>query len=179
MMINFSNISFGKQVVGKFNVEKTDKNGKVKKLPVQVYRLDPEDYDDCFQYEKIKKVNMHNFFDMLDPEEYQHSDYIVQDKKKDKILGLARCKNLDESSIDLQVIGTSKNKKYKGLGRALLAGILQDVKGKCSDFTVSFALPDALGFYERCYFDDDTRNSFSLKLNKEYFDDVISDAKKL
>ena len=172
--INFG-ISFGKKVVGEFKITKLESDGKGKTVPVQVLRLEEGDYEDCFTYENTKKINMGNFFTSRQPQKNE-INYIVEKKSNGKLLGIADCKKENDEFI-LETIGTSKNPKYCGIGRVLLAGIVNDIKGKYSEISVPTALPSAWGFYDKCHFDwyDD---DFSFTLDKSNFDKLIKDAKR-
>ncbi|MBR6162897.1 hypothetical protein IKQ26_03265 [bacterium] len=170
-----SALSFGKKVVGKFKVKRTDSDGKSTNIPVQVVRLDKEDYSDCFTYQNLKNINMRNFFISKQPK-WDEFDYVVEKKSNGKILGMAECRD-KKGELILDTIGTTQNPRYKGLGRVLLAGIAKDIKGKYPELLVPTALPDAYGFYDKCHFDYDNEN-YTFFLEEQNFKKLIRDAKK-
>ena len=176
MKINCLNISFGKQVVGEFTVKKSKKGGKTEIVPVKVYRLEEKDYQDSFSPKNTKRINMGNCFEDKRPTA-SGTAYVIEKKSNGKLLGAAECVTL-KKDLHLSTIGTSKNENYSGIGRALIAGILQDIRGKYKELIVPTALPSAYGFYEKCHFDysefDDT-----YYLDNDNYDKVILDAKRL
>ena len=172
--INFT-LSFGKKVVGRFTVKKTDYDGRSTNVPVQVVRLDKEDYADCFTYQNLKNINMRNFFISKKPQRDEF-DYVVEKQSNGKLLGMAECRD-KKGDLILDTIGTTQNPQYKGLGRVLLAGIVKDIKGKYPELLVPTALPNAYGFYDKCHFDFDDEN-YTYSLEKRNFNKLIRDAKR-
>jgi len=168
-------LSFGKKVVGEFKITKLESDGKGKTVTVQVVRLEKGDYRDYFTYENTKKINMGNFF-VSKRYKKDQIDYVVEKKSNGKLLGIADCiKSKDE--LILETIGTTKNGKYCGIGRVLLAGIVKDIKGKYPEISVPTPLPSAYGFYKKCHFDYyDTDYTFCL--DEDNFDKLIKDAKQ-
>ncbi len=178
MMINriTSNISFGKQAVGEFNIKQKTKDGKTKTVPVTVYRLDSEDCNDCFTHKRVKDINLGVCFQDKHALDYNESDYIIEKKSNGKLLGIAECiKSKDD--MFLSTIGTSRKKKYKGVGRALLAGIVNDIKDLHKEIIVPTPLPSSSGFYKKCHFDYYDSDS-TYYLDEANYDKLISDAKK-
>ncbi len=178
MMINFisTQISFGRQAIANFNVNKISED-KIKKIPVTVYKLDADDYKDTFNVRKTKNISARNYFRDLPKPCPGHTSYIIEKDKNGKLLGTAECIQIN-SRMFIKRIETSRNPRYSGLGRALLAGIAKDSKGKFPEIEIYSIVDGVGGFYKKCHFDYCDRDHMYY-LDERNYDKLISDAKKL
>ena len=172
----FAQISFGRRAIESFNVNKTTAIGTTKKVPVTVYKLDAKDLKDTFCFEKTKDICVGNYFREHAKADDKHKSYIIEKDKNGKLLGAAECTK-DRGNIYLTMIGTSKNPKYKGLGRALLAGIAKDTKGEFPEIRLHSIVEGTSRFYQKCHFDY-YKSDGCYCLDDINFDKLISDAKK-
>lgn len=170
-------ISFGRQAIEKFNVNKISGKDKIKKVPVTVYRLDAEDYKDSFCYRNTKHISIGNYFKDVAKPYPGHTSYIIEKDKNGKLLGAAECIERN-GRIYVEMIGTSKNTEYKGLGRALLAGIAKDSKGKFPEIGIHSIVEGAGDFYKKCHFNYYSQDNLFC-LDDSNYDRLIGDAKKL
>ena len=171
-----SSVSFGKIPVAEFNVERRSAQGIRENIPVVVSRLEEKDYDEYFTEERTKKISMFRFFNHKKPDSRNNETYIITNKRSDELLGAADCYNQGDI-MDLSIIGTSTNKEYHGLGKALLAGIIKDISGKLKSMHVPVVLDNAFLFYKKCHFDYNyVEDEFILYEDK--FQTLIDDANR-
>lgn len=169
--LNSTKISFGRQAIANFKVNK-----ETEKVPVTVYKLDEDDYKDTFCFEKTKDISVGNYFREYARPDNGHTSYIIEQEKNGKLLGAAECIQRN-GRIYIEMIGTHKNSEYKGLGRALIAGIAKDSKGKFSEIIIHPLIEGVTDFFKKCHF----RYLEGFKiflLDSSKYDKLIRDAKK-
>ena len=170
-------ISFGKIPVAEFNIDHVSSSGERTKIPVIVSRSEEKDYNKYYTEERTKKLYMFRLFNNRKPDSPDCEDYFITSKTNDELLGCANCIK-EGDRLNLEIIGTSTNKDYKGIGRALLAGIAADTKGKLKSLNVPVFLDKAYLFYKKCHFDYNSEQD-ALVLQEDKFDSLIQDAQKI
>ena len=170
-----SNITFGKKLVARYNVTGTKWNGQEEQVPVRVSLLDNNlDYIGLFDRERIMDIGFYNMFDGICGMHPTRSEYIVEDERNKKILGIAECRKF-EDLFAIKEIGTNRTGRYKGIGKALIAGICKDVRGKYSRINLNNPTEKNYGFYKKCHF---TQEGDSLFLLEKDYDKLIEDAEE-